>query len=271
MLRRVLIGGLHPELRFADILLADALTSYAKVLADFAICVCIFFSGDSLTNGKPERHAGGKYLAPLVIIAPHAMRLRQCLTEYFRARQKGFLSSERRVHLYNAAKYASAFPVIICSAMQREYNTEEAHIFSEATLARLWLVAVIFNSLFSFYWDVARDWELTLFSARRSSKEYPYGLRPSRHFVNKEVYYGAILIDFLLRGTWSFKLSPHLDFNNMESEIFLLEILEVFRRWVWTFIRVEKEWSVSRNGAGLGLLEGDDGMLLTDFGKSDED
>jgi hypothetical protein len=199
------------------------------------------------------------------------MRLRQCLIEYLRIRQKGFFSAEQRIHLYNSAKYASAFPVILCSAMQRGYNPDEPHIFSQTALSRLWLVAVLANSLFSFYWDVARDWELTLFSSRRSSGEYPYGLRPSRHFVNKELYYGVIVIDLLLRGTWSFKLSPHLDsIDKMESGIFLLELLEVFRRWVWVFIRVEKEWVMTRAIAGAGLLEGSDGMLLTDFGKTDE-
>jgi len=272
MLRRVIIGGVHPDLRFADVLLADALTSYAKVLGDFAVCVCMFFSGYSSTNPIPNRSAGGRYLMPLAISIPYLIRLRQCLIEYVRARRKGFPSAERRLHLYNSAKYASAFPVILCSALQRGYNTDEPHIFSRPTLSRLWLLAVVINSLFSFYWDVARDWELTLFSSRRSSGEHPYGLRPNRHFVNKELYYGAIIIDFLLRGTWSVKLSPHLDYiNEMEGGIFLLELLEIFRRWVWTFFRVEKEWVMTRGSGTLGLVEGGDGVLLTDFGKLDED
>ncbi|KAG0634259.1 EXS family-domain-containing protein [Tuber brumale] len=272
MLRRVLIGGLHPDIRFADILLADALTSYAKVLGDFAVCVCMFFSGYSSTNPIPNRSSGGNYLMPLAISVPYLIRFRQCLIEYVRARRKGFPSAEQRIHLYNSAKYASAFPVILCSALQRGYNPDEPHIFSRSTLSRLWLLAVVVNSLFSFYWDIARDWELTLFSSRRSSGEYPYGLRPNRHFVNKELYYGAIVIDFLLRGTWSVKLSPHLDYiNEMEGGIFLLELLEIFRRWVWTFFRVEKEWVMTRGSGGLGLLEGGDGVLLTDFGKLDED
>lgn len=273
MFRRVIIGGLHPDLRFVDILLADALTSYAKVLGDFAVCVCMFFSGYSSTNPIPNRSVGGRYLMPFAISIPYLIRLRQCLIEYVRARRKGFPSTERRIHLYNSAKYASAFPVILCSALQRGYDDpDEPHVFSRSTLSRLWLLAVVINSLFSFYWDVARDWELTLFSSRRSSSEHPYGLRPNRHFVNKELYYGAIIIDFLLRGTWSIKLSPHLDYiNEMEGGIFLLELLEIFRRWVWIFIRVEKEWVMTRGSGTLGLLEGGDGVLLTDFGKFDED
>lgn len=57
------------------------------------------------------------------------------------------------------------------------------------------------------------------------------------------MYYTAIGIDLLLRCTWSFKLSPHLDhFNDHEGGIFLMEIMEVLRRWMWIFLRIETEW-----------------------------
>ena len=57
------------------------------------------------------------------------------------------------------------------------------------------------------------------------------------------MYYGAIVIDLMLRCTWSFKLSPHLDhFNDLEGGIFVMEFLEVLRRWMWIFFRVETEW-----------------------------
>lgn len=64
------------------------------------------------------------------------------------------------------------------------------------------------------------------------------------HFHAKEIYYVAIIIDLLLRCTWSLKLSPHLDhFNDLEGGIFAMEFLEVFRRFIWIFFRVETEWS----------------------------
>lgn len=64
------------------------------------------------------------------------------------------------------------------------------------------------------------------------------------HFHAKEIYYIAIIIDLTLRCTWSLKLSPHLDhFNDLEGGIFAMELLEVFRRFIWIFFRVETEWS----------------------------
>jgi len=74
-------------------------------------------------------------------------------------------------------------------------------------------------------------------------------------------------VDLALRCTWSFKLSPHLDhFNDLEGGIFMMEALEVFRRWMWIFLRVETEWV--RNNRGPAS----DDVLLGDFGgKIDED
>ena len=107
------------------------------------------------------------------------------------------------------------------------------------------LFFVLMNSFYSFYWDVAKDWDLTLFasSSERNNPEHAWGLRHHTHFHAKEIYYIAIIIDLFLRCTWSLKLSPHLDhFNDLEGGIFVMEFLEVFRRWVWLFFRVETEW-----------------------------
>jgi len=122
---------------------------------------------------------------------------------------------------------------------------------SEAGLFRLWLFFVFFHAFYSFYWDVAKDWDLTLFSSaqERNNPEHPWGLRRRRFFHANEIYYGVIILDFLLRCTWSFKLSPHLDhFNDLEGGIFMMEALEVFRRWMWIFLRVEAEWVRDNKG-----------------------
>ena len=63
------------------------------------------------------------------------------------------------------------------------------------------------------------------------------------------IYYLAIGLDLLLRFTWSLKLSPHLhSIHEIEQGVFLIETLEVIRRWVWVFLRLEWE-SVKRTGS----------------------
>jgi hypothetical protein len=268
-LRRVSLGGLAEvqDGKFGDILLADVLTSYAKVLGDLFVSTCMVFS--STSTARPDRQCGGAYLVPLIISIPSIIRLRQCLIEFVRVQRDPHASKGwGGQHLANALKYASAFPVVILSALQRGYDPKKIHM-SETGLFRLWLFFVFFNSFYSFYWDVAKDWDLSLFSLerKRNDPEYPYGLRRHRYFHARNLYYIAIVVDLALRCTWSFKLSPHLDhFNDLEGGIFLMEFLEVFRRWMWIFLRVETEWV--RNNRGPAP----DDVLLGDFGgKIDED
>ncbi|KAG8710008.1 hypothetical protein FRC08_017761 [Ceratobasidium sp. 394] len=172
------------------------------------------------------------------------------------------------------------------------------------------LLAVIVNSVYSFWWDVTNDWGLTLLkpstwpaqhaamaprspflrsqsrprSARstpplitlsrnssstalsamgssysdadgimRGHQSYPFGLRDNLLFRDSLVYYLVIFLNLFLRFTWSLKLSTHLDtVEELESSVFLIEALEVTRRWVWVFFRVEweaiKKEQASSNG-----------------------
>jgi hypothetical protein len=46
----------------------------------------------------------------------------------------------------------------------------------------------------------------------------------------------------MLRATWSLKLSSHLHtIAEIESGVFMMEALELLRRWMWVFVRVEWE------------------------------
>ncbi|KUL87244.1 hypothetical protein ZTR_03359 [Talaromyces verruculosus] len=271
-LRRISVGGLAEaqDGKFGDVLLADALTSYSKVLAEIYINYCMFFSTSESSTGKPDRMCGGRLIVPLLIAIPYAIRFRQCLIEFFRVRRSGHKNDGwGGQHLANALKYSTAFPVIIFSNLERNYNQETTHGLSEVTISRLWALFCFINSAYSFYWDVTKDWDLTLLSpsTRTWHQDYPFGLRPRRIFPRDEMYYGVIAIDLVLRFTWLSRLSPHLDkVNNFESGIFLLLFLEIARRWIWIFFRVETEWVRSNRGPAL------DDVLLSDFnGKFDDD
>lgn len=172
----------------------------------------------------------------------YSIRLRQCLIEAIRARAQGKTGYQ---HLANALKYASAFPAIIISAIKHENHPSRMWV-AEANLSRLWVFAVFFNSFYSFYWDVAKDWDLTLFSPlnrERNGPGQPWGLRRMRLFQPDTLYYAAVMVDLLLRCTWSVKLSVHLyQFSDFEGGIFMIEVLEILRRWMWVFLRVETEW-----------------------------
>ena len=181
------------------------------------------------------------------------IRFRQCLIEAKRAREHGKTGFQ---HMANALKYATAFPVLLISSLKRETNPALMWA-SESGLSKLWLIAVFTNSLYSFYWDVAKDWDLTLFSSKdeRNAADQPWGLRRQRLFQPDVLYYAAIVVDLLLRCSWSIKLSVHLyAYGDLEGGIFLIEMFEILRRWMWVYLRVETEWIRQRGAVTLDSM-----------------
>jgi len=340
--------GVH----FAEVVLGDILTSLSKTLADLQVSLCMLV-GHSLKEdvdadgnlmalgGTLQQNCSASLLRPLVTSLPFLLRFRQCIVAY-RATGKAF------PHLVNAAKYASALPVILISTF--------AHVFPAQYglfLRKVWLVAITFNSFFSFIWDVVMDWglfrsdtyyvflrpRLLYMSASQNqymrvetcedelpsalpkvlkskasdqsidlekAEEWESNMRPSEEKeapgalgtttprsldvdanLDKVVetasaltgssselshrripealsidtgelnrpasryepllphtpilYYVAILLDFLLRVLWSFKLSVHLHLTQ-EGLTFVLEICEVLRRHLWLVFRIE--WQI---------------------------
>jgi hypothetical protein len=139
-LRRISIGGLAEvqDGKFGDILLADVLTSYAKVIADLVVTFCMFFSSETSSTSKPDRHCGSDITVPLIVAIPSIIRMRQCLTEYARVRRAGVRHGNTGgQHLANALKYATAFPIIVLVAKLRNYSPLNLYGVSEVTLSRL--------------------------------------------------------------------------------------------------------------------------------------
>jgi hypothetical protein len=96
---------------------------------------------------------------------PYLIRLRQCLSEYNVSQPSPGTHERPMKPLYNAAKYASAFPVIWLSVMQ---NSSKNTVVQDEALGDtpfsfyLWVIAVLVNSFFSFWWDVTHDWGLKM-------------------------------------------------------------------------------------------------------------
>ncbi|EUC64072.1 ER retention-like protein [Rhizoctonia solani AG-3 Rhs1AP] len=292
---------------FSDVILADVFTSFAKVIADVWISICMMLPKGTLLRAKT---VGGMtdFLVPVMMALPYAIRFRQCMMEYIGSQRKSGRA------LANAIKYATAFPVIFLSVAQRTLPTGSLDAKPEGEISssgyfdnkifKLWLLAVVVNSVYSFWWDVTNDWGLTLLkpstwpaqhaamlprspllrpprSARsspplillsrtnsstalstagstysdtdgimRERMPHPFGLRDNLLFRDSLVYYLVIFLNLFLRFTWSLKLSTHLDtVEELESSVFLIEALEVTRRWVWVFFRVEWE-AIKKEQAG---------------------
>lgn len=287
---RCLFSSMDSPVYFSDVVFADVFTSFAKVLGDVWLSLCMLLPGGSLVS-PPHLDGLSQWILPTFMSLPYIIRFRQCLIEY----QSPTNTSKRP--LFNALKYASSFPVIFLSAAQRIVVLELAEVKGELVtrepwhgehpLFRLWLLAAAVNSLYSFWWDLTNDWGLNLLKSRSAEsrrplvlpslhsktssiagssdahivtqssshqvlggaihrhQSYPYGLRPVLLYPLL-VYPLVMFFNLVLRMTWSIKLSSHLHSQSEGSVLMLwLEVAEVFRRWMWVFLRVE--WEVAKN------------------------
>ncbi|KAI8334291.1 EXS family-domain-containing protein [Chlamydoabsidia padenii] len=254
LIRRVTSVNLFANVYFADIIFADLLTSFSNVLGDMFLTSCIILPGKShLDYMELETNTQNAYyrdiLVPLIISLPYFIRLRQCVSEYIES------GGDTRRHLFNALKYASAFPVIILSAVQKKasiYLTENGTIpatwwINESNLFRLWMMAVFINSMYSFWWDISMDWNLLQVTYNTPGKHNTnptpmIRFRRHLHFSSTAIYFLAMMADFILRITWGLKFSSHVYIKQIEGNVFLVELLEVVRRWIWVIFRMESEW-----------------------------
>ncbi|KAF9585813.1 protein-ER retention protein [Lunasporangiospora selenospora] len=99
-MKKALFSKLKAEVTFADVILADILTSFARVFGDLAVALCLMFWD---RDGTRTDACYGSILVPIMTSIPYCIRLRQCLSEYIESNY----TTER--HLMNALKYALFF------------------------------------------------------------------------------------------------------------------------------------------------------------------
>ena len=92
------------------------------------------------------------------------------------------------------------------------------------------------------------------------ARETPWVLT-SLLWFNLQIYFWVIGSNFLLRCSWTYKLSAHLRHNYLT--LFAVTGLEMFRRFQWVFFRVENEWNkMTRSGIQLSETPREDDKLL---------
>jgi len=181
---------------FADVVFADIFTSFAKVLGDVWLSVCMLLPGGSLVL-PPAQQGYARWILPTVMSIPYAVRFRQCLIEYL------FTTNGTKRPLYNAIKYATAFPVIYLSAAQRLVATEPVAAandyksmiwYSEHPVFTLWLLSAAVNSLYSFWWDVTYDWGFDLLRTKPKKESVSRAHSPPRPLMLPRLHSRSALL-----------------------------------------------------------------------------
>mmetsp|Transcript_29503 Transcript_29503/g.81084 ORF Transcript_29503/g.81084 Transcript_29503/m.81084 type:complete len:913 (-) Transcript_29503:29-2767(-) len=215
----------------------DIFTSMVKVFQDMAWTVCFVLTGDFLipedspVSGKFHwaKSFGYKHVAiPLLTLLPLWFRFNQCLRRYAD-------TGDRFPHLANAFKYALSQTVTLFGAFHPLYmdlsRNQESSLFQ-----MFWMFAFIGSSLYSFFWDVYMDWGL-------GRPKYDF-LGPRLMYPRKGAYYAIIGLDLVLRFAWVLTLIPPDTGAKFALPHYLTVVsmvLELYRRTVWGFLRLENE------------------------------
>lgn len=226
----------------------DVFTSMVKVFQDLLFSVCFIAYGDFLNleidhkTGVRTGNKGHHFQAwthsfwykqiaiPLVCILPLWIRFNQCLRKYVD-------TGKRMPHLANAFKYALSSSVALFGSVHPLYKgISPANHDRHALFQIFWLGLFILSSLYSFFWDVYMDWGL-------GRLDYGF-LGPRLMFPKKIHYYMVICADLVLRSMWVLTLIPPESGADFQLPQYLTAVsmcLELFRRTIWSFFRLEHE------------------------------
>ncbi|KAM3914895.1 solute carrier family 53 member 1 [Leptodactylus fuscus] len=236
LLFRVFTAPFH-KVGFADFWLADQLNSLAVILMDLEFMICFYsfeLQWDNpqglITSASQTCNTYSYGVRAVVQCIPAWLRFIQCLRRY-RDTKRAF------PHLVNAGKYSTTFFMVTFAAL---YQTHKALNHSDAQVFfYLWIISYFISSCYTLIWDLKMDWGLF----DRNAGENTF-LREEIVYPQKAYYYCAIIQDVILRFAWTIQISlTQLNLHDNASDIIstVLAPLEVFRRFVWNFFRLENE------------------------------
>ncbi|CAH2311396.1 xenotropic and polytropic retrovirus receptor 1 [Pelobates cultripes] len=236
LLFRVFTAPFH-KVGFADFWLADQLNSLAVILMDLEFMIC-YYSLELDWNSptgllKKDTGICNTYtygVRAVVQCIPAWLRFIQCLRRY-RDTKRAF------PHLVNAGKYSTTFFMVTFAALYTTHKDRDHSDFQ--VFFYLWIVSYFVSSCYTLIWDLKMDWGLF----DRNAGENTF-LREEIVYPQKAYYYCAIIQDILLRFAWTVQISvTSLNLFPDAGDILstILAPLEVFRRFVWNFFRLENE------------------------------
>lgn len=252
-MKRILVGNINSaDMRTNDILISDSLVSYAKVLNDIGIFVWHYFISDEIPFNN--------ILEFVLLCFPALIRIRQCWNE--------FVLTGKKECFLNLIKYvigtSPTFINFLIKFNVMEFAEDDAegkiqHLQLLHTLNVWWYLTSFISSTYSFIWDVKMDWGFGLFDYLiTGSKSNPLRDDSRLIYSNKQVYYIGIFIDFCLRFIWLLKLYTTRDadsgpiisrvglflfgYDAFSFGYCLIEVLEIFRRFMWCFFKLESDW-----------------------------
>ncbi|KEH21626.1 phosphate transporter PHO1 homolog 9 isoform X2 [Medicago truncatula] len=211
------------KVNFPDNFLADQLTSQVQAFRSLEFYVCYYFWGDFKTrSNKCSESDVYKAFYLIVAIIPFWIRFLQCL-------RRLLIEERNTMHGLNGLKYISTVVALVMRTTNEFHKGMGWKILAASSSG----IATIVNT----YWDIVIDWGLL----RRDSRN-PW-LRDKLSVPYKSVYFLAMVLNVILRLAWmqsvlGIKEAPFLHRTAMTA---LVASLEIIRRGIWNFFRLENE------------------------------
>lgn len=253
------VGAPFHEVTFRDGFVGDVLTSTVQPLQDLVTIVFnlpgraawqgILMSQDVATTSSWVLHT---IVLPGCTLSPLWWRFLQNLRQCYDAKC-------RWPYLGNATKYLLAAEVSTFAMFDPSIRQHP-----------VWIIFYLFTTLYQIWWDVFMDWGLlevdtsygynnnTCYSNNNESKLFwwwPYTLRPQRLYAQIWIYYVIFGLNFCLRFVSMITLIPPVylsrtnglivnTYTNPNFQLFagsLVASAEIFRRTIWSLLRLEWE------------------------------
>ncbi|KAL8199435.1 hypothetical protein R6Q57_013003 [Mikania cordata] len=206
-----------------DFFLADQFTSQVQLLRNLQFYVCYYGWGDfKKRNADTCKDIGVYHVITIVIaVVPYWIRALQCIRRYW--------GGHDSTQALNALKYFSTIVAVVARTIHARQKGMILQIIAGSTSG----VATIFQT----YWDIVMDWGLLC-----RNSENPW-LRDKLILPNTSIYFIAMVLNVILRLAWmqtvlNFTEAPFLHRNAL---IAIIACLEIIRRGIWNFFRLENE------------------------------
>lgn len=205
-----------------DFFLADQITSQVQAIRSLQFYVCYYVWGNFRTrSNKCQDSSVYQILYIVVAIIPFWSRFIQCLRRLFEEKDS--------MQGLNSLKY---FSTIVALVMRTLYDQKRG-TFWKVMAASTSGITTVANT----YWDIVIDWGLL----QRNSKNR--WLRDKLLVPHKIVYFVAIVLDIILRLVWMQLVLDiqELPFLHKKAFVAVVASLEILRRGIWNFFRLENE------------------------------
>ncbi|KAG6654017.1 phosphate transporter PHO1 homolog 1-like [Carya illinoinensis] len=221
VIRNIILSPLY-KVVMLDFFMADQLCSQVPMLRNLEYVACYYITGsyktEDYTHCKEARHYRDLVFA--VSFLPYYWRAMQCARRWFDEGQTS--------HLVNLGKYVSAM------------FAAGAKVAYEKDGGAGWLCLLVVMSsaatVYQLYWDFVKDWGLLQMNSKN-----PW-LRNELMLRQKFIYYLSMGLNLILRLAW-LQTVLHSKFEHVDDGVtyLFLAALEVTRRGLWNFFRLENE------------------------------